>query len=262
MNTVIIKVGGSVLTDKEEEFSLKSDVLEQVAEELASLEESFVLIHGGGSFGHPVASKYDISSGFSDQNQLIGFSETHRTMERLNSEVVGSLLEAGRPAVPVQTSACTVVEDGEITSMELRNVKKLLELGIVPVLYGDCVPDLRTGMTILSGDQLAAQLARELGASKVVLGVDTEGVMTGDPKEDEGAELIPEITPSTWGEVSASLGSTPGDDVTGGMRNKVEVLLDLADEGIESRVVNATGPGNLKKAIGTDIEVGTKITGD
>ncbi len=112
LETIVVKIGGSVLTDKDEEFSLKEDVLERISGELASAKNRLVLVHGGGSYGHPVASEHDISSGFSNEDQLMGFSETHEAMEELNSKVVEFLLGAGMAAVPVQTSACTVVENG------------------------------------------------------------------------------------------------------------------------------------------------------
>lgn len=256
----MIKIGGSVITDKSEKFSLKRGTLNQVADELASTREEFVLVHGGGSFGHPMASKYDIASGYSADEQLTGFSETRQAMEDLNSKVVGALIKAGRPSISIQTSACTVAEGDEIVSMDLQPVKKLLDLGIAPVLYGDGVVDLKKGMTVLSGDQLIGFLAQELGASRVIVGVDAEGICTGDPKREENVELIPEITPKTWEDISSSISLPVTDDVTGGMKNKVEVLLDLARKGIESQVINATKPGILEQAIRGDREVGTKVT--
>lgn len=259
MNIFVIKIGGSVITDKERKFSINEKILKQVARELASVEERFVLVHGGGSFGHPVASEYDISSGLKSREQLMGFSKTHQAMEKLNYKVLEALIEAGKPAIPVQTSACTVVKNDEIVSTELQNLRKLIDLGIVPVLYGDSVPDLKKGVTILSGDQLVAHLALELEATKVILGVDTDGVYMKDPKKRENPELIPKITPKTWNDISSSIDFSTKTDVTGGMENKVKVLLDLADKGINSWIVNATKPGIIKQAIRNDIEIGTKV---
>lgn len=253
-----MKLGGSAITNKDVNFSIKEEVLGRIAEELASIKKKLVLVHGGGSFGHPLALEHDIASGYSEDEQIMGFSETHQAMEELNSKVVRSLLEAGRAAMSMQTSACSVVEEDEIVSIELRNIQKILDLNIIPVLYGDAVPDLKKGMTILSGDQLTAALAQELGVSKVVWGMDTDGVYTKDPKYED-AEFIPKITPESWEEISSSVDLSHSGDVTGGMRNKMEVLLSLAREGIDSQVVNATKPGNLSMAIGSDKRVGTKI---
>lgn len=259
LNPVIVKIGGSVITDKSRKFSIKEKILNRVARELSVIDKNFILVHGGGSFGHPVAFEYEINSGYQDKGQIIGYSKTHQAMERLNSRVIDALISADIPAVAMQTSACTVVENNEIVSMELRNIKKILELGISPTLYGDCVPDLERGMTILSGDQIVAFLAEKLEADKVILGTDIDGVFTGNPKEDKNAELIPKITPENWKKISSHIDFSYSNDVTGGMENKVEALLDLAKKGISSKIVNATKPGILKEAIRTDKKVGTII---
>jgi isopentenyl phosphate kinase len=259
MQTLIVKLGGSVITDKRRRFAVNRSTLKRLASELAAVEGPLVVVHGGGSFGHPMASKYKIDEGYKSGQQLMGLSLTHRAMERLNAHVIEALQKAGLPAIAVQPSACAVVSDGRIQSMELTPVKKLLELGLVPVLYGDAVPDLSRGMCILSGDQLIAYLARELGAGRVILGVNVDGVYAGDPKVDRNAELVPEITPANWPEVAESIGSAGGEDVTGGMANKVRELLALAERGVEAEIVNATKSGTIKRAILGERGLGTRV---
>jgi isopentenyl phosphate kinase len=219
-----------------------------------------VVVHGGGSFGHPVASRYRIAEGYKDKSQLMGLSLTHRAMERLNADVVEALQKAGLPAVAIPPSACAVVSGGEIQSMELAPVRKLLELGIVPVLYGDAVPDLSRGMSILSGDQLVVYLALKLDASRVILGVDVDGVYTANPKEDRKAEIVRRITPADE-KLIASLGAAEGKDVTGGMGNKVRELVTLAEQGVEAEIINATKPGILRRALQGERGLGTVVGG-
>ncbi|KXB00562.1 hypothetical protein AKJ48_01700 [candidate division MSBL1 archaeon SCGC-AAA261O19] len=259
MKPLIVKLGGSIITDKSKEFTVREDALNRLAEELTSVEGPLIVVHGGGSFGHPLASKYGINSGYENKSQLMGFALTHRAMEELNSAVVSTLQDASIPAVPIQPSACVIVENGEISSIEVSSIRKLLELGLVPVMYGDAVPDLERGMSILSGDQLVVFLARELGVERVILGVDTDGVYTGDPKKDEEAELLPKITPKNWQEIKDSLSTGAAPDVTGGMRRKVEELLKLPEIGIEAQIINASKPKTLKKAIKGDKSLGTRI---
>lgn len=258
MQPLIVKLGGSVITDKSKKFSVRQDTLERLAGELTSVKGSLVVVHGGGSFGHPLASEYGLDSGYREGDQLMGFSLTHRAMERLNARVVEALQGAGFAAVAIQPSACAVVEDGRILSMELRPFLKLLELGLVPVTYGDVVPDLARGMSILSGDRLVVYLARELGSRRIVVGVDVDGVYTGDPKMDKGAEFVPKITPG-WSGLEGSIGGARAPDVTGGMANKVRELLKLAERGVEAQIVNAMKPGVLRRAISGE-HLGTLIT--
>lgn len=258
MRPLIVKLGGSVITDKCKPFKVKQNVIKRLARELAAAKESLVVVHGGGSFGHPLASKYKIAEGYKSKNQLMGLSLTHRAMERLNAEVIEALQKAGMPAIAVQPSACAVVSDGRIQAMELAPIQKLLELGLIPVLYGDAVPDLSLGMSILSGDQIISYLAKELNASRVILGVDVDGVYATSPKNDKRAELLRRITPGDE-ELITSLGAAEGEDVTGGMGNKVRELLELAKQGIEAEIVNASKSGVLKRAIQGERGLGTVV---
>lgn len=258
MKLLIVKLGGSVITDKRRQFTVKRAVLKRLARELAAAKEPLLIVHGGGSFGHPLASKYGIAGGYKNRGQLMGMSLTHRAMERLNAEVIEALNEAGLPAVAVQPSACTVVDGGRIQSMELAPVRKMLGLGLIPVLYGDAVPDISRGMSILSGDQIVTYLAKELGASRVILGADVDGVYTANPKKDKRAKFVRKITPADK-DVVASLGAAEGKDVTGGMENKVRELLTLSEHGVEAEIVNATKPGVLKRAVKGERGLGTVI---
>ena len=258
MQPLIVKLGGSVITDKRRPFVVRRATLRRLARELVAAKEPLILVHGGGSFGHPVASKYRIAEGYKNKNQLMGLSLTHQAMEQLNANVIEALQKAGLPAVAVQPSACVVVSGGQIQSMELAPVKKLIELGIIPVLYGDAVPDLNKGMSILSGDKIVACLALALKAPRVIFGVDVDGVYTANPKKTKHAELARRITPADE-KLVASIGAAKGKDVTGGMGNKVRELLALAERGVEAEIVNATKPGILKRAVQGERGLGTVI---
>jgi isopentenyl phosphate kinase len=259
---LIVKFGGSTITDKRKKFAIKLAALKRLASEVAAVKGPLAIVHGGGSFGHPVASEYAIANGYKHRGQLMGLSLTHRAMEKLNAKVIDALQRAGLPAVAIQPSACVVVSGGRIKSMELTPVRKFLELGIVPVFYGDAVPDLDRGMSILSGDQLVVYLARKLNASRVILGVDVDGVYTADPKASGDAKLIKTITPFTWRKIRKFLGAAGERDVTGGMAKKVEELLALAKSGIEAEIVNGAKPGVLKRAILGERGLGTRIVAE
>ncbi len=256
---LIVKLGGSVITDKQRRFSVRRETLRRIARELAAAKEPLIVVHGGGSFGHPIASKYGIAKGYAYKRQLMGFSLTHRAMEELNRYVVDALKEAGIPAMTIQPSACAVVRNGRIISMELAPIRKLLELGITPVLYGDVAPDLSRGMSILSGDQLVMYLARELGASRVILGVDVDGFYTADPKSHKDAKLVREVTPESWRDLAKSANNSKVKDTTGGMSKKIEELLPLAELGVEAEIVNAARPGILRRAVLGERGLGTRI---
>jgi isopentenyl phosphate kinase len=258
MKPYVVKLGGSVITDKKKKFFVRKEVLSRLAREISKSKRPLVIVHGGGSFGHPLAAEYKIADGFTDNRQLMGFALTHRAMEELNTHVVKALRAVGSPAIAVQPSATVVVRNEEIVSMDVRPIKNLLELGLVPVLYGDTVPDLKKGMSILSGDQLAVYLTKALHAQRLIVAADVNGVYTSDPRVDGKAKLLRKITPADRNKLSFYRDKRVK-DVTGGMRNKVEELLDLAKSGIESEIANAMKPGILERLVKGERGLGTVI---
>jgi len=260
MKPLIVKLGGSVVTDKRKPFLVKRKDLKRLAGELKAAKGPLIVVHGGGSFGHPLALKYKIADGYTGKNQLMGMSLTHRAMILLNSYVVEALQNADIPAIGVQPSSSTVLINGRIKSMDIGPIRMMLALGLVPVLYGDVVSDVKKGVKILSGDQIVSYLARRLGASKVIVGVDVDGVYADDPKGNKKSEILKKITPDD-ARLVASLGAAGTQDVTGGMRNKVLELLDLARLGIEAEIVNASKPNVLRGAIRGKNVLGTKVCG-
>jgi isopentenyl phosphate kinase len=256
---LIVKLGGSVITDKRRPFVVKRKVLGRLARELSRSRYPLVVVHGGGSFGHPLAEKYGLAEGFRGEEQLKGIALTRLAMNRLNTEVVYSLFSGGVSAIGFQPSACAIVEEGRIVSMELGPIRKALQLGLTPVLYGDVVLDRKQGVTILSGDGIATRLAEELHARRVILGVDVDGVFTSNPKVTRNAKLLREITPESWGKLSFGVSGVK--DVTGGMRSKVEELLKLAEAGIESEIANALNPGVIERLVKGEKGLGTVVRG-
>jgi Predicted archaeal kinase len=61
---IVLKLGGSIITNKKEPFSFNRDVLLRIGNELkSSWPMPLIIIHGGGSFGHPIAEAYEIKKG-------------------------------------------------------------------------------------------------------------------------------------------------------------------------------------------------------
>jgi len=257
---LIVKLGGSVITDKKRPFTIRKRELARLSRELSGSRYPLIVVHGGGSFGHPVAAKYQLEQGYKHPAQRIGITLTRLAMNRLNTAVVYSLYSAGLPAVSIQPSACMTLDNGKIKTANLSPIKKMLKLGMVPVLYGDVVFDEMRGVGILSGDQLVSYLAQRLAARRVIVGVDVNGVYTSNPKLDKNARLLPLITPSTWKDLSFGFDEKTK-DITGGMGYKIEELLKLAKAGIESEIVNALKPGTIHQLVTGKKGLGTIIRG-
>jgi len=256
----VLKLGGSVITRKEKLLTPNLRTIKQLAKEISKANVSpLVLVHGGGSFGHPVAEQYGIREGYKDSSQIMGFSQTHQAMTKLNKLIIDSLISHNIPAVEVQPSSCVVTKAGRIQSMEERPLKKMLEMGLVPVLYGDAVLDLETGFAILSGDQLVSSLAIRLDADRIIMGVDVNGLYTADPKTNPSARLIQRITLKDLKNLEHRIEGARVTDVTGGMLGKMFELTPAVEHGIRTIIVNATKPNRLYKALKGEKVVGTTI---
>jgi len=260
---IILKLGGSVITKKDaEEPLINYNDLNRIAEEITSSSfDKLIIVHGAGSYGHPFAKKYEIGKKIRNEQDFkrkkLGFCITQSWVKKLNTIVCDSLREKGVLAVSIQPSSFIIAKNKRIYSCNLDLIKKYLDLGFVPVIYGDVVPDINEFIRIcvLSGDQIIKYLGENLKPERVVLGSDVDGIYTKDPKKYEDAELMDTVT--SLEDLNAEGSSNV--DVTGGMNGKLLELLELAEMGIESEIINAGKKGLIKKALNHQNGIGTVI---
>jgi len=245
--TKVLKIGGSILTDKNRGNAARFEEISRVAQEIASRPEDLVLVHGAGSFGHIPAKMYGLPLTFSPE----GLRVTHESVARLSDLVVGALSRAGVDSLPVHPLSCLLLSNGRIDSFDLKPLRVMLKDGLMPVLHGDVAMDATRKAGIVSGDQLVSFLARALQAEVVAVGCDVDGVLlAGEP--------LAEITRSDLPKVEDAVGGSTGVDVTGGMRGKLQELLDLADMGTDSVIFNAAREGNIVRALRGE-SIGTRV---
>ncbi|MFH1225130.1 MAG: isopentenyl phosphate kinase [Candidatus Diapherotrites archaeon] len=277
-NLYITKLGGSVITDKASgEARVREDAVRRIAQEIkrASAEKKFklIIVLGAGPFGHVPVEKYGINNGVRTKEQVKGFVETHNSMERLCAKVVEIFNEEGLLAFPSQASACITQKNKKITRFDTGLVGGLIKMDgfVVPIMYGDMVLDSKLGASVVSGDAIAAYLAKKLHAKKVFFGTDVEGVYAAEPKagfggENKnagriaagGAKIIKKITNSNFRAVLRGVGGSKATDVTSGMRGKLENL-EMHMKGTSAVVFNLNGTNNLYLLLGGKNCIGTEI---
>ena len=192
---IVLKLGGSVITDKDRPETLDAPALDRAADAVAGASDDLVVVHGGGSFGHHHAAAWGVSVD-SGTDDVEGALAVHGAMTTLNRVVLARLHDRSE-----------------------RQVERMLAESFVPVLHGDVVATAGEGVTVVSGDELVARLARHLDADRVGLCSTVTGVY------DDGGEVIPRIT--EFDAVADAVGGSESTDVTGGMAAKVRALLDL-----------------------------------
>jgi isopentenyl phosphate kinase len=258
---IILKLGGSAITDKTGELAAKTEIINQLAEEIKRADlDNLIIVHGGGSFGHPTAAKYGIKNGYKeDPTQKLGFAETHHVMTVLNGLVMDALIWHEIPAVSVAPSSCFITENGKVKFFDETVLKSMAKMVFTPVMYGDAVLDEKLGFTILSGDQLVTYLALKYKATKIVVGVDTDGIFDSDPKTDPNAKPFKKLNLKELQDLQPKIGKAAGTDVTGGMAGKIAELIPAIEAGIHVTVTGATKRLSIYRALTDQSVLGTEI---
>lgn len=238
---LVLKIGGSVITEKSEPMTPNMENIRRIAKEFASAWEAkrVLLIHGGGSFGHHVALKY-----LDDRGRITdpkGISETRRAMHNLTTLIMDAFLEEGVPFFAFDPSACFLFEEGHGPVMvggSLIQIELALSSGLLPALGGDVVLSHGGFGRVLSGDTIARMLALEFRAKTLAFGTDVDGYM-------EGGRVLRRIGKSELSEAISRAGGRAG-DVTGGMAGKLSEIREyMLSGGRRSVIFNATKPGAI-----------------
>ena len=265
---VLLKLGGSLITDKMQPNTPRLDVIERLAGEIKTAidarQDDLILIigHGSGSFGHPPASKYKITAGATGPESWLGLAETSAAAARLNRIIVDKLLEAGVPAISFQPSASTRTRKDQLMYFETYSIREVIKHGLIPVVYGDVTVDAVQGVNIVSTEKIFDNLARELNPNRILLAGDMDGVFTADPKTNADADLIEDIDSTSWQEIEGVLGGSQATDVTGGMYSKVRAMyhLTLAMPPMQAMIFSGEKEGNVREVLlGTVVDFGTLI---
>jgi isopentenyl phosphate kinase len=173
-----------------------------------------------------------------------------REVRRLHGEVLRSLLDGGAPAYSVPAFGLSRNREGVLSELDERPFRDALSNGMVPVSFGDVVRDESWGVSILSADVLALELGRRLHAERVVFVSDVPGILPTPP--ERRPIPIPRLVPEVLGQLVRPPGAP---DVTGGIRRKAEVMLELAKAGIPAGLVsglsNRAAAAALRGAVGS-----------
>jgi len=259
---ILVKLGGSLITNKSKAFSERRDIITDLVGQVKKAREKngfrIIVGHGGGSYPHVPAEKYKTIEGNINKESIYGAAMVEDAAAQLNRIIVGEFLKQKVSAVSVNPSSLLALEGGKVKAVFLDSLVEMLELNVIPVVYGDVIFDSEKGFTIWSTERLLSLLARELvkrkrRVEKIIHCGETDGVIV------EG-KVVKEIRADNFGEIAKSIYRTEGFDVTGGMMHKVEESLEMAQDGIDSYIVGGNHGGNMYRAVVGDNFIGTKIT--
>jgi isopentenyl phosphate kinase len=250
----LLKLGGSVITDKTRPFTARKDEIQRLAREIQNAiprrQSGLIVVHGGGSFPHTPAAEYRVHEG-AKKGRFRGFVMVQQAAADLNRIVVREFVQVGVNAWGVQPSVGAIARRSRIIRWDIGAFRKALENDILPVTYGDVGFDLGQGCSILSGEEIIRYLATKLPVDRVIVGSDVNGLFLQDPKSNPQAEKVALVTKRNFREVMNYARGSGGIDVTGGMQLKIRLLLEIVTRHrqIECEIANISQAGTLESLL-------------
>ena len=251
---ILIKLGGSVITDKSTFKRFNKERVSKLCREIKDSGKDVIVVHGGGSFGHVLSKEFELHKGHIRNDQTEALAKVSRDMRELNGMVIEELINAGIPSVSIPTGSCFMTDGGELL-INTEIMKEYLKLGIVPVMFGDVVLDKKKGFGICSGDTIMRCLSDAFSPETVIFVSDIDGLYDKDPKTSKDAELITEVNDSVLGGISSEITVA---DVTGGVLEKIRTMLSMCSDGRDCILVNGTVDGRLLSLLNGNKVVCTK----
>lgn len=266
----VIKLGGSLLTDKSKPYEARESVMKSTAHEIKScmdegLIESLVIVHGVGSFGHPPVLEYKLHKGYTSPEQFIPLSKTQRVVNEFRHMITKEFQEAGLPVNLLHPSSMIVAEKMRIIKTFFEPLEGWVSLGMVPLLGGDLLYDAVMGFSVGSGDLLAVELARKLKAKRLIYAMDVSGFYDDNPRTNTDAKLIDRLTLAGLRDILIDMEQKGTADASGAMKGKlhsISTASDLISSGLDVVLLSMMNEGNLTAFLrGKEVRC-TRIIGD
>ena len=268
---IIIKLGGSILTDKNIPYSMRNEVINSLISQISenyqtSNPPKLIIIHGAGSFGHPIANSFSIQNGLNQNipNQILGLTKTHQSVKKLNTKIIDSLLNRDIPVLSLTTSSVFFQEKSALKFTGINQIESILELGIIPILFGDILLHDSKNFSIISGDRVIYEICKSFTSSidtnhkvdKIIFCFDQDGIIISNTEKDP--QVIQNINSKDLDLLSLK-NFEDSIDVTGNIRGKLQEIKKICELGIPVQLLNGQKPNLLIKALKKEKIVSTLI---
>jgi acetylglutamate kinase len=279
--TMVIKYGGNAMVNEELRRAFAEDVVF-----LHHVGIHPVVVHGGGPQINSMLARLGIESEFKGGlrvttpeamdvvrmvltgqvgRELVGLINSHGPYAVGMSGEDGGLLRAVRTGTVIDGEEVDLGLVGEVVGVNPEGILDILAAGRIPVI-STVAPEIEddgsdsaaeraqtTGQVLnVNADTAAAALAEALGASKLVILTDVEGLYANWP---DRSSLISSLTASELRELLPSLES--------GMIPKMEACLKAIDGGVErAHIVDGRLPHSMLLETFTTAGIGTQVVPD
>ena len=258
---ILIKLGGSLITDKNKPYTAKLKAVSRLAKEIkkAHLQgHKMIVSHGSGSFGHTLANQYQTANGIKNQRDIRGLCLVQQDAIAINRIVNKIFLKNKLDCLSFVPSSFSFSQNKKLKTVFIEPLIAALKMNIIPIVFGDIILDEKIGCCIFSGETTLDNLSSQLMTNgfkieKVIQCGTTDGVYNPQGK------TIPQITSRNFEKFKSWISGAKETDVTGGMLHKVEESLKMAKLGIDVYIINGKRKNNLYEAVASHPQVGTLI---
>ncbi|MGE2717608.1 acetylglutamate kinase [Mycolicibacterium litorale] len=261
---VVVKYGGNAMTDDTLKAAFAADMVF-----LRNCGVHPVVVHGGGPQISAMLKRLGIPGDFRggfrvttpevlDVARMVLFGQVGRELVGLINAhgpyavgITGEdahLFTAVRRSVTVDGVATDIGLVGDVEQVNTEAVRDLIAAGRIPVV-STIAPDAHGVVHNINADTAAAALASALGAEKLVMLTDVEGLYTDWPNRDS---LVSQIDTATLAELLPTLET--------GMVPKIEACLRAVADGVPSaHVIDGRVEHCVLVELFTDEGTGTKV---
>jgi len=221
---ILIKLGGSIITNKQKPLSPRKKTIDSILKEIGKIKEPVIIVHGGGSYGHYWSVKYDMHTKPAKTSPK-GVAIVKNSMVELNKIILDSAVKNKI------NSYCLPPTDFMNGNKAIKNkiltINDISKSGLTPITFGDALWFGQKKSYILSGDVIMTTIGNVDG---VYSDLKTKKLIYDFKKEK------PEIKNNKM-------------DVTGGMTRKITEANKMAKAGLKVFFVNGNKPKRITDAV-------------
>jgi isopentenyl phosphate kinase len=127
---VLVKLGGSLITDKNKDRTSRPETIERLAGELKKVRRNFdgkiIVAHGAGSFAHRPALEFKVKEGIKGSLQFKGFPIVADRAIELNRVVIRSFLDQKLPVVSFSPESCILANNFKVEEVFCDPIEQAL----------------------------------------------------------------------------------------------------------------------------------------
>ena len=253
-----------MITDASRTDRYSSKNSRRLANELYPNYRGSILIHGTGHVGKPPAIRYGYykSGVIQRKDRLIALQIRHE-LRLLNQRFMQTFMSASIPVIPLDIVHFFGASLDRLAHSDARDqLLDLISNGLVPIFYGDLMPQTDGSFRVFSSDMIALILAKTLAPENVFLLSNVNGLYADKPNKDTraGHDVIKTLNHDSLGGMLTM--DSDARDVSGGMYQKAVCALEICRYCNRCVIASGVIPGVLSDLYSGNADVGTCVMAD